>query len=185
MLIETSEINFPFYYIAVPPTLCEAHRVGLVDYPTTLAPASGSVTVTTQCADNAHRSSSSLNALCSSSPGLVVLNVHVMMDIGQPLSMEDRYAKVNHELTTIIKHLSFSLLAGLATVCEARSVGLVHYPTTLAPASGSVTVTTQCADNAHLTNSCPNVECTSIGVWSGEIPQCECDVGYQAVCEQI
>ena len=29
------------------------------------------------------------------------------------------------------------------TVCEAESEGLVHYPTTLAPVSGSVTVTTQ------------------------------------------
>ena len=64
-------------------------------------------------------------------------------------------------------------------------MGLVRYPTTLAPASGSRTVATQCADNAHLTSSCPNVECTSVGVWSGEIPQCECDEGYQAVCEQI
>ena len=29
-------------------------------------------------------------------------------------------------------------------------LGLVRYPTTLAPASGSVTVTAQCADNAHV-----------------------------------
>ena len=38
-------------------------------------------------------------------------------------------------------------------VCEAKSEGLVRYPTSLAPVSGSVTVTTQCADNANTTDS--------------------------------
>ena len=38
-------------------------------------------------------------------------------------------------------------------MCEAKSEGLVRYPTTLAPVSGSVTVTTQCADNANTTDS--------------------------------
>ena len=37
--------------------------------------------------------------------------------------------------------------------CESKSEGLVRYPTTLAPTNGSVTVTAQCADNAHITNS--------------------------------
>ena len=56
-------------------------------------------------------------------------------------------------------------------------IGLVHYPTTSAPASGSVTVTTQCADNAHIIST-SNVTCTSNGSWSGHIPQCECDSNY-------
>ena len=38
-------------------------------------------------------------------------------------------------------------------MCEAKSEGLVHYPTTLAPVRGSVTVTAQCADNANTTNT--------------------------------
>ena len=67
-------------------------------------------------------------------------------------------------------------------MCEGRSDGLVRYPTTLAPVSGSVTVTTQCADNAHTINSTsPNVTCTSNGSWSGQTPQCQCHEGYYEV----
>ena len=58
-------------------------------------------------------------------------------------------------------------------------MGLVHYPTTLAPVSGSVTVTAQCADNAHIrSGSSLSVRCTSTGSWS-RVPQCQCDEGYQ------
>ena len=57
-------------------------------------------------------------------------------------------------------------------------MGLVHYPTTLAPVSGSVTVTARCADNAHKISSSLNVSCTSSGNWSGTTPQCQCDTGY-------
>ena len=64
-------------------------------------------------------------------------------------------------------------------VCEAKSEGLVRYPTTLAPVSGSVTVTTQCADNAHITSgSSLSVRCASGGRWPGPVPQCECIEGY-------
>ena len=67
------------------------------------------------------------------------------------------------------------------TPCSAQSVGLVRYPTTLAPASGSVTVTTQCADNAHVRSGFSlSVRCTSSGSWSGT-PVCECDTGYLPV----
>ena len=54
-------------------------------------------------------------------------------------------------------------------MCEAKSEGLVNYPTTLAPVSGSVTVTAQCADN---------VTCNSNGGWSVQVSQCVCDKGY-------
>ena len=74
-----------------------------------------------------------------------------------------------------------SCIAIPATLCEAKTDGLVPYPTTLAPESGSVTVTTQCADNAHRTSSSLRVSCTSSGTWSGTAPQCECDSGYHAV----
>ena len=66
-------------------------------------------------------------------------------------------------------------------VCEAKSEGLVRYPATLAPTSGSVTVTAQCADNAHIrSGSNLSVRCTSTGSWS-RVPQCQCDTGYHAV----
>ena len=65
--------------------------------------------------------------------------------------------------------------------CASKTVGLVRYPTALAPVSGSVNVTTQCADNAHRTSSSLNVSCTSSGNWSGTTPQCQCDTGYRAV----
>ena len=58
-------------------------------------------------------------------------------------------------------------------------MGLVHYPATLAPNSGSQTVTTQCADNASPTTSL-SVTCRSDGRWSGS-PQCQCNSGYRAV----
>ena len=64
-------------------------------------------------------------------------------------------------------------------MCEAKSEGLVRYPITLTPDNGSVTVTTQCADNAHIrTGSSLSVTCTSNGSWSGPIPACECDEGH-------
>ena len=66
-------------------------------------------------------------------------------------------------------------------ICEAKSEGLVRYPTTLPPVSGSVTVTTQCADNAHKTSSSLTALCTSSGSWSGATPQCQCDTGYREV----
>ena len=62
--------------------------------------------------------------------------------------------------------------------CEAQSVGLVRYPKTLAPNSGSQTVTTQCADNARRVSSSLSVTCSSTGSWSGS-PQCQCDSRYQ------
>ena len=64
--------------------------------------------------------------------------------------------------------------------CAAKIEGLVHYPSTQAPVSGSVTVTTQCADNSHSTSSTLNVRCASSGNWIGATPNCECDSGYRA-----
>ena len=64
-------------------------------------------------------------------------------------------------------------------MCQVQTIGLVHYPTTLAPASGTVSVTTQCADNAHRTSSSLSVTCSSSGIWGGQTPQCQCDSGYE------
>ena len=66
-------------------------------------------------------------------------------------------------------HFAYYLLG----LCPAQTVGLVLYPATLAPATGSVTVTTQCADNAYNTTSLL-VSCDSSGNWS-DVPKCECD----------
>ena len=46
--------------------VCRAKTVGLVRYRTTLAPVNGTQSITTQCADNAHRISSSLSVTCDS-----------------------------------------------------------------------------------------------------------------------
>ena len=67
------------------------------------------------------------------------------------------------------------------TVCEAKREGLVRYPTTVAPISGSVNITTQCVDNSHKASFSLNVSCTSSGSWSGTTPQCQCDTGYHEV----
>ena len=62
-------------------------------------------------------------------------------------------------------------------LCEAQSVGLVRYPATTAPNSGSTTVTAECADNAHRVSSSISVTCSSTGSWSGN-PWCQCNSGY-------
>ena len=82
-------------------------------------------------------------------------------------------------LFTTIFLLPYVADVTLCEVCEAKTVGLVRYPTTLAPASGTLSVTTQCADNAHRTSSSLSVTCSSSGIWGGQTPQCQCDSGYQ------
>ena len=62
-------------------------------------------------------------------------------------------------------------------------MGLVRYPTTQASASGTVSVTTQCADNARRTSSSLIVTCDSSGNWGGRIPQCQCYSGYQTATD--
>ena len=165
--------------------VCPARSVGLVRYPTTLAPASGSVTVTTQCADNARvRSGSSLSVRCTSSGSWSGTPV-CECDAGyRAVSVSGRQICQSKPVLSfsVKSRNNFPIFAGVPpTTCSERSVGLVRYPTTLAPASGSVTVTTQCADNAHVrSGSSLSVRCTSSGSWSGT-PVCECDAGYRAV----
>ena len=77
--------------------------------------------------------------------------------------------------------------------CRAQAVGLVRYPATQAPASGTVSVTTQCVPNAQKSSSSLDVMCSSDGYWGSERPTCQCNVGYQTatngdgnqVCEGV
>ena len=63
-------------------------------------------------------------------------------------------------------------------VCEAKSEGLVHYPTVF---SGSV-ADLQCGDNAHSNSSNMTAQCNSTGEWSDHSPpECLCDDGYRAI----
>ena len=69
----------------------------------------------------------------------------------------------------------------------------MHYPTTLAPHFGEITVSTECADNAALaTGSSLSVRCSFSSSWSGITPQCQCNTGYretgdatQRICEGL
>ena len=67
--------------------------------------------------------------------------------------------------------------------CPAQAVGLVRYPATQAPVSGTVSVQTQCVDNAHRSSSSLSVRCDSDGHWSSGSPECECDLGYREVTQ--
>ena len=59
------EIEVSGQFISLEPRVCAGRSVGLVRYPTTLAPVSGTVNVDAHCADNAHlRSGSSLRITC-------------------------------------------------------------------------------------------------------------------------
>ena len=69
-------------------------------------------------------------------------------------------------------------------MCPARAEGLARYPATLAPVSGTQSVTTQCVENAHRTSSSLSVTCSSTGSWSGQTPRCQCDTGYQEITDQ-
>ena len=64
--------------------------------------------------------------------------------------------------------------------CQGKTEGLVYYPTTTAPSSGSNSVNTSCADNAHQVTPSLEVFCYSDGRWSTNTqPQCRCNDGYQ------
>ena len=66
------------------------------------------------------------------------------------LNMRSKFVKVSLRFCVrILKCLPFCIIIAVPR-CPAKTVDLVHYPTTLAPSSVSKTVTVQCADNAHV-----------------------------------
>ena len=74
----------------------------------------------------------------------------------------------------------YCLFVPTATVCEAKSVGLVRYPTTFVGLQAQL----ECADNAHSTRGSLTELCGSTGVWSVDTQhQCVCDDGYRVRTE--
>ena len=58
-------------------------------------------------------------------------------------------------------------------ICPSRKEGLVLYPETPAPVSGSVNVQFTCVDNAYIPESDSNtVTCYHNRTWSNEVPVC-------------
>ena len=88
-----------------------------------------------------------------------LLSVSVTLGITRKLSMGDRFVKVCFLCSFTASLLMYILhpKAVERNSCEAKSEGLVRYPTTLAPVSGSVNVATECTDNAHTTRTSLNV----------------------------
>ena len=64
-------------------------------------------------------------------------------------------------------------------MCPAKSVGLVRYPSTLAPLSGTQSIDAHCADNAHRSSPSLSVTCLRNGQWSNQVPVCVCDEAYR------
>ena len=62
--------------------------------------------------------------------------------------------------------------------CREKQIGLVRYPDTPAPITGSVSVDVLCADNAENSSSAA-VTCDSEGQWGPEMPTCGCSPGYE------
>ena len=68
------------------------------------------------------------------------------------------------------------------------TLDLGRRPTTQAPVSGPVPVTSYCAENSNFTGQEPSMslQCLSFGFWSGAPLPCQCDVGYSRngnICE--
>ena len=70
-------------------------------------------------------------------------------------------------------HFIFECIICLAITCEATSVGLVRYPATQAPVSGTSSVNTQCTENALRTSGSGTVTCNADGSWTGQNVVCE------------
>ena len=68
--------------------------------------------------------------------------------------------------------------------CPSRQVGLVLYPETPAPVSGSVTINVKCVDNAVASGS-TQVTCHSNGTWGPDTSQCECSLGFANITENM
>ena len=62
--------------------------------------------------------------------------------------------------------------------CLEKQIGLVRYPDTPAPITGSASVDVSCADNAESSSSAA-VTCDREGQWGPEMPTCGCSPGRE------
>ena len=63
--------------------------------------------------------------------------------------------------------------------CRSRQIGLALYPDTPAPATGSVSVSIHCVENAEITGN-GRATCNSDGMWTiPENSMCQCRPGYE------
>jgi hypothetical protein len=76
-----------------------------------------------------------------------------------------------------------SLEPNTCLLCPEQTVGLVYYPATGAPESGTINVVTECVKNAEQTSNSMTVTCDSTGSWGNENPQCQCREGTMSVTE--
>ena len=172
-------------FLSIGCDLCPAKKESLARYPGVLAPVSGSRTVTAECADNSHITFySSLIVNCSSNgtwSGVPQCQCNTGYN-AVTVTPEKKICKGWYILIQPSHYFAYTFVytAIKRKTCGAKNDGLIRFPTTLAPIRGSVTVFTQCADNAHRTSSSMRVTCSSSGRWSGS-PQCECDEGYRGV----
>ena len=63
-------------------------------------------------------------------------------------------------------------------------MGLVKYPVTGAPQTGTINVVTECVPNAEQTSASLMVTCDSNGSWGNENPQCQCREGTVMVNDE-
>ena len=74
--------------------------------------------------------------------------------------------------------LSISRMRVYHNNCKGRQTGLVIYPDAPAPVVNPVNINIRCVDNATFVGS-DEVSCHKDGTWSAEIPECQCNLGFE------
>ena len=62
--------------------------------------------------------------------------------------------------------------------CQSFQTGLVEYPDSPAPVSGSANIDISCVENAEVSGS-SRVTCGSDGTWGSQNPVCQCRLGHE------
>ena len=63
--------------------------------------------------------------------------------------------------------------------CAPFQDGLVVYPDSPAPVTGSAPVAVSCVSNGAVSSQSPNALCSSTGQWVSQTPTCGCSPGYE------